>query len=221
VVCRDPPHNLCLCLGVFRAGFRVMRRNCHRRHMLSARVLMPIVASAGTRPLVRTKVSPMSLVCAPKACLTCTRTVGFVLSGPLCAMTVEQLEQPLRLTGLRQRASIKPTRRGVRQAVPLAKPQQSHQGKPFRYLMFDPVVRTVLKCPQDPRLEHGHCDIGLHQLRSKAGRNSSHGTAASIPGSGVFLAFRLGSRSKRSKTQPVPSQHSPARLRLNHLAEVT
>ena len=61
-----------------------------------AMFFIPIFALARAKPIVRTSVPPMSLVCAPKTCSTRTRTVDFVRLLPLACSVSGLPRLPLR-----------------------------------------------------------------------------------------------------------------------------
>ncbi|SEO15664.1 hypothetical protein SAMN05216227_10542 [Pseudorhodobacter antarcticus] len=67
--------DLCLRSTVFQAGCGLRRPKWQRWRMLKARVVIPIFALARIKPIARTRVPPLSSVCAPKKCATQIRTV--------------------------------------------------------------------------------------------------------------------------------------------------
>ncbi len=71
--------------------------SCTRRRMLQARLFMPIPALARAGPMVRTMAPSLSLACAPKTCLTRTRTRTVDLARLLPPGLLGQLLAPLAL----------------------------------------------------------------------------------------------------------------------------
>jgi len=69
-------------------------------------------------------------------------------------MPVKQREHLLHLARLRQSLAIEPHRLGVGHPVPETQPEKPHEGQPVANLIFDLVIRKVVKRAQDQRLEH-------------------------------------------------------------------
>ena len=139
-------------------------------------------------------------------------------------IAVELAEQLLDQTRLRQPLAIEPDRLGVRHPVLETQPQKPHERKPVPHLVFDLVVRQVVERAQDQRLEHQN---GVHRLAPGArfarlirlaphplevGRNSSHGTTASISTSGSRFASRLAYGLKDQRNPSAPSSYPHAGL---------
>ena len=102
---------------------------------------------------------------------------------------VEQAEQLLHLACLRQRVSIKPHRLGIRNTIPQAKPQKTHEGKSVADLILNLVIGQVVKRTQDQRLEHQHCVYRLS------------------PGAGLAIRIRFAPDPFKSRTKLLPRHH--------------
>ena len=90
---------------------------------------------------------------------------------------------------MRQRVSIKPHRLGIRNTIPQAKPQKTHEGKSVADLILNLVIGQVVKRTQDQRLEHQHCVYWL------------------APGARLPVRIRLAPDPFKSRTKLLPRHH--------------